>query len=89
MPTSAFSCTLGWSRTSCDTSLSGSLKSPKRIAFEMQDAEHAGVASGSTPGTSPRASPLSTRSTQKVHFCATPTRSGWAVASSCRVCVWP
>ena len=44
----------------------------------MHEFTQAGVASGSTPGVSPRSSPLSMRSTQKVHLVATARRaSSW------------
>jgi len=49
-------------------------------ACEMHAFTHAGVASGSTPGVLPAATPASMRSTQNVHFVATAS-----VASSCRV----
>jgi hypothetical protein len=73
------------SRTSVATLLAGSLKSPKWSALAMQEETQAGVASKSTPGRSPAASPVSTLPTQKVHFWTTPTRSGCAAAASCAV----
>ena len=62
-----------------DTLLCGSSRSPNASACEMHAFTQAGVASGSTPGVWPVASPASMRSTQNVHFVATAS-----VASSCR-----
>ena len=52
----------------------------------MHDAAQAGVASRSSPGTTPGDPAASSiLSTQKVHLEATPTRSSWKTRSSWRL----
>ena len=52
----------------------------------MHEAAQAGVASRSSPGTTPGVCAASSiLSTQKVHLVATPTRSSWKTCASCRL----
>jgi hypothetical protein len=72
-----------------DTLLCGSSLSPKCSASAMQLLTQAGVASGSTPGFWPFASPASTRSLQNVHLVATPIRFQSKVSASFSIGVPP